>query len=126
MNCPHDDSAERATYADGYVADGGCVECLRAEVERLRAELLAAVKARGDARFERDELFQRAINAEAKLATVVEVYSVPEVWSAEETEGMVSAFDAARAKHGLRETLFAVVAYVLRRRAALAAPEEKP
>ena len=49
MTCPHDDYAKRATYADGYVDDGGCVECLKAEVTRLEAQLAEAREWRSEA-----------------------------------------------------------------------------
>lgn len=42
---------------------------------------------------------------------------VPEVWSQYEADGMLHAFELARHKHGVRESLFAVAAWLLRHRA---------
>jgi hypothetical protein len=46
--------------------------------------------------------------------------SVPSVWSQEERDGMSEAFKSAAGEHGHYETLFAVAAWLLRHRAALA------
>lgn len=64
----------------------------------------------------------RAERAEAEAARLREALEVPIVWSEMERDGMASAFRLADGKHGHYETLFAVASWLLRHRAALAAP----
>lgn len=51
---------------------------------------------------------------------LTDALAVPEVWSREETDGMIAAFDKAQKRHGMIESLIAVAAWLLRHRAALA------
>jgi len=43
VKCPHGDYPNPASEANCFVVDGGCVECLVSEVERLRAENAVAL-----------------------------------------------------------------------------------
>ena len=60
----------------------------------------------------------RAIKA--RIERLEGALQVPTVWSYEERDGMMEAFDRKVARHGMYETLFAVAAWLLRHRAALA------
>ena len=42
----------------------------------------------------------------------------PEVWTEQERLGLINTYAYASARHGHSETLFAVAAYILKRRAA--------
>lgn len=61
----------------------------------------------------------------ARLRKLERALHVPDVWSQIERDGLAEAFRLANGKHGHYETLFAVAAWLLRHRAALAGPNSR-
>lgn len=65
-------------------------------------------------------LEQRVRELDAEVARLRAALAVPAVWPDEERDGMSAVFDEASQHHGHYETLFAVAAWLLRRRLAQA------
>ena len=92
-------------------------EAAEAECARLTSELAGIT----DRIMERitnahDQGYREATNAaEARAETARAALDVPRVWRSEETDGMIFAFDRA-SKHGMRERMIAVGAWLLRHR----------
>lgn len=62
------------------------------------------------------ELESAAVNQALRIKALEKALEVPQVWSKEETDVLVTAFNNANEKHGWYETLFAVGAALLRYR----------
>ena len=69
-------------------------------------------------------VYRRARAAEISVARLTKALAVPGVWSEEECDGMYAAYRDHIDGHGIYETLFAVGAWLLRHRLALA--EQQP
>ena len=86
----------------------------RAEiVEAMARELLGRVNA------PEQEIYRVAGDlADIALKAAAEAVAPPGVWTEEERDGLLRTFNEASKHRGTYETLFAVAAYILRRRSA--------